>query len=309
MARTDPTMRLSVILVNYNTTGLAEACLRSMREHLRLDGVEVILVDNASTDFDPAPLQRAWPGLTVVESPDNVGFGRGNNLGARFASGEYFWLLNTDTLVPPDHHLDDVLGFLDGHPRYAAALPLLVNADGRVQPWQTGYFPSLWRMVVSVPARAAIRIAPATARALRCVDTNFRPVEEADVDHVVAAAMVIRRAAYEEVGGFSPEYFFYLEDTDLCRKLRARGWHIRWLPQSRIIHLWSGSMADPVRRQRLFFAAQEIYFRRWHSRGTLWALRLVRLPLYLRLGWCALKGRRLADIPRLHRHPGTVDDN
>ncbi len=61
MARTDYPVRLSVILVNYNTTGLAVACLRSMREHLCLDGVEVILVDNASTDFDPAPLHQAWP--------------------------------------------------------------------------------------------------------------------------------------------------------------------------------------------------------------------------------------------------------
>jgi N-acetylglucosaminyl-diphospho-decaprenol L-rhamnosyltransferase len=209
------TVRLSVVLVNYHTTGLAEACLRSMREHLNLDGVEVILVDNASRGFDPAPLINAWPGLKVVESATNVGFGQGNNLGARHASGEYLWLLNTDTLVPEDHGVGTLLGFLDEHPEYAAAAPLLTDLDGVVQPWQTGYFPALWRMVLSPPARAAVRMIPTLAGPLSRINADLRPIEDADVDQVVAASLIIRRTAFAAIGGFDPEYFFFLEDTDL----------------------------------------------------------------------------------------------
>src|SRR5262249_54005881 len=210
----------------------------------------------------------------------------GNNLAAQHASGEYLWLLNTDTLVPATHGVGALLDFLDRHPGYAAAAPLLVDAKGVVQPWQTGYFPALWRMVLSVPARLAARVAPALTRYLGVIDTNFRPVEEADVEQAVAAAVVVRRTGFEAVGGFSPQYFFFLEDTDLCRKLHARGWRIRWLPQAHIVHLWGRSTADPVSRQRLFFAAQELYFRRWHGRLGLWGLRLIRLP------------RRLIRLPR-----------
>jgi GT2 family glycosyltransferase len=282
-------IRLSVVFVNYNTTALTEACLRSMAEHLRIDGVEVIVVDNASTDFDPKRLHRAWPGLKVVESAENLGFGRGNNLGARLASGEYLWLLNTDTLIPQNHQLESVLRFLDEHSDYAAALPLLTDAAGVVQPWQTAHFPSLWRMILSVPARVAVRLAPSIAPRLAAIDTNFRGIGEADVDQVVAAAVVVRRKAYEAVNGFSPEYFFFLEDTDLCRKLRARGWRIRWIPRAHVVHLWGRSVPDPVRRLQLFLASQEIYFRRWHSRPALWGLRVIRLPLYARLGWQSLK--------------------
>jgi GT2 family glycosyltransferase len=284
-------MRLSVILVNYHTTELAKACLRSLRKHLDVAGVEVILVDNATTGFDPAALIDAWPGLKVVRSPANLGFGRGNNLGARHASGDYLWLLNTDTLVPEDHGIGALLGFLDEHPEYAGAAPLLTDLDGVVQPWQTGYFPALWRMLLSPPARVVAGLAPALRGPLSRVDADLRPVADADVDQVVAAALVVRRDAFQCVGGFSPEYFFFLEDTDLCRKLRTRGWRVRWVPRARIVHLWGRSVTDPVRRQRLFFAAQEVYFRRWHGPVALWLLRLVRLPRYVAVRRRALSSR------------------
>ena len=128
---------------------------------------------------------------------------------------------------------------------------------------------------------------PALAPRFGGIDTNFRPIAEADVEQAVAAALVVRRHAYEAVGGFSPEYFFFLEDTDLCRKLRQRGWRIRWLPGAHIVHLWGRSVTDPVGRQRLFFTAQDLYFRRWHSRAAGWTLRLLRLPSYVAVRWRA----------------------
>jgi GT2 family glycosyltransferase len=139
--------------------------------------------------------------------------------------------------------------------------------------------------VLSPPARAAVRMFPALRGPLSRVDADLRPVEDADVDQVVAAALVIRRDAFQAVGGFSPEYFFFLEDTDLCRNLRDRGWRIRWMPRSHIVHLWGRSVTDPVGRQRLFFSAQDVYFRHWHGPAQLWALRVIRLPRYAAVRW------------------------
>lgn len=287
--------RLSVILVNYRTTGLLVDCLRSLRARLGEDSagvgrLEVIVVDNASGDFDARAVLQAWPEARVVESSTNVGFGQGNNLGAAVATGDYLWLLNTDTLIPEDHHLDALLAFLDAHPNHGAASPLLTDDAGTVQPWQTAYFPSLWRMAAAPPARLAARL-PALRRHLSTVDTNLWDREAADVEQVVAASLIVRRTVYEQVGGFSPEYFFFLEDTDLCRKLQAAGWRIRWLPQAHVIHLWGRSVRDPVARQRMFFAAQDVYFRKWHRPWERAALRIMRLPLMAGARWQAAAAR------------------
>ncbi len=268
-------------MVNYNTTSLAADALRSLRARTGTEGIEVIVVDNASRDFDPAVLTAVWPEAHVIVSGDNLGFGRANNLGAARAGGDHLWLLNTDTLVPSDSDPWSLVDFLDAHDDYAAVLPLLTDAEGTVQPWQTGHFPSLWRMALNPAARAAARVAPTLRGRLGFVDTNFAPVVAADVDQVVAAAVVVRRSAFEQVGGFSPQYFFFLEDTDLCRKLRYAGWRIRWQPATTMVHLWGGSVADPVARQRMFFAAQDLYFRAWHSPVEARALRVMRLPLGL----------------------------
>ncbi|MGH9095460.1 MAG: glycosyltransferase, partial [Acidimicrobiales bacterium] len=129
--------RLSVVMVNYNTTELAVDSLQSLRRLVGHDGIEVIFVDNASRGFEPGAVLAAWPEARIVASDENLGFGRGNNLGAEVARGEYLWLLNTDTLIPEDHGLWSMVAFLDDHPDYAAVSPLLADDDGTVQPWQT----------------------------------------------------------------------------------------------------------------------------------------------------------------------------
>ncbi|MGH9094430.1 MAG: glycosyltransferase family 2 protein, partial [Acidimicrobiales bacterium] len=91
-----------------------------------------------------------------------------------------------------------------------------------------------------------------------------------------------------------------LEDTDLCRKLHMGGWRIRWQPAAHIIHLWGRSVSDPVARQRLFFSAQDRYFRRWHRPVSLAVLRMLRAPLLLR----TRLQRRRADAGR---QPDGVD--
>ncbi len=284
--------RLSVVMVNYNTTDLAVDALRSLRLRVPVDSTEVILVDNASTTFDADRVLEAWPGAQVIELAENVGFGQGNNAGAARASAAYLWLLNTDTLCPDDNGLAAMLQFLDDHPDYAGVSPLLTDATGAVQPWQTGYFPSLWRMALSPIARQLAHRAPSLRNRLAFIDTDHRPRVPAEVDHVVAAAMVVRRSAFEAVGGFSPEYFFFLEDTDLCRKLRAEGWKIGWLPGSHMIHLWGRSVADPLVRQRMFFSAQDVYLRRWHGPATVRAAQALRIPL-----------RTAARLERVRRRP------
>lgn len=258
-------MKLSVIYVNYNTT---ELLLESMRSLRRLDGLftyEVIVVDNASAKFDAAAVRAARPDAKVIVSEENLGFGKGNNLGAKAATGEYLWILNTDTVVPEDHNLGQLVKFLDEHSEYGAALPLLVNAEGSVQPAQTAHFPS--------PVRVLMR------------KVDYAETKTMDVEVAVAAALFIRRAVYERVGGFSPEFFMFFEDSDLCHKIGAEGLKIRFMAETKMIHLWGQSIRGKrsfSQRKKLYFRSQDIYMRKWHGGLAVWLIRVLRLPLVMR---------------------------
>lgn len=245
-------MLLSVIYVNYNTTEVLLDSLRSLRDHLELE-YEVIVVDNASqkVPLDADGVTAIAPGARIVQLQKNVGFGQGNNRGVALAKGEYLWILNTDTIVPPDHRIDEVVRWLSKNHQYAAAIPLVLNPDGSWQQGQVGRFPTATRII-------ADRLGLPSALHYRA-DRAQR-----DVDWASGAALVVRSSSFAEVGGFSPDFFFFLEDVDLSKKLSRRGYKVRHLTDSKIIHLKGASTAGLARR-RMYYDAVDIYFRRWGS--------------------------------------------
>jgi GT2 family glycosyltransferase len=277
-------VKLSIVYVNYNTTELLVASLRSLK---RLAGLEyeVLVVDNASKDFDEAAVKAVAPAAKIVRSAENLGFGRGNNLGAAEARGEYLWILNTDTLVPEGNGLDKLVRFLDGHREYGAALPLLKDDTGVVQPTQVAYFPTPAKILLNVPVRVAAKLLPGLRRLYARVNLDYAPVETRDVEVAVAAAIVVRREVYEQVGGFSPEFFMFYEDSDLCRKIWKAGHGIRWMTEATTVHLWGQSIRGKrsfSKRKELYFRSQDIYLRKWHSKTGQVLVKCLRWPLVLR---------------------------
>jgi GT2 family glycosyltransferase len=273
-------MKISIILVNHNTEKLALDCIKSIQRHLSM-AYEVILVDNASTHFDEAEFS-ALAHVKVIRSSQNMGFGGGNNLGAAAAQGEYLWLLNTDTLLPADHHIATLVSFLDSHPEYGAAAPLLVNELGEIQPGQTAYFPTVSRLILDKPAQWLTKLFPFAGRLFTRVNTDFLPLSEFDTDMAVAAAFMVKAEAFRKSGGFSTEFFMFYEDMDLCRKLHQRGQKIRFMPAARVIHLWGRSISSNWQRKKLYFKSQDTYFRKWHGNFTATIVSLLRVPLVLK---------------------------
>lgn len=273
-------MKLSIIYVNYNTTDLLRDSLTSLQslpiEH------EVIVVDNASKRFDPRDITVQFPDVKVITSSENLGFGRGNNLGVEASSGEYLWILNTDTLLPEDQQLERLIKFMDDNPNYGAALPLLTDEKGVIQPAQVSYFPTPTRTLLNIPVRLAAKVLPVARSLYGRVNMDYLSPITRDVEVAVGAALIIRRTAYAQVDGFSPEFFFFYEDSDLCRKLSLAGYKVRWFTEAHMIHLWGASitgMGAFVRRKRLYFASQDVYLKKWHSTGARYLVRLMRLPL------------------------------
>lgn len=265
--------------VNYNTLPLLEDSLRSLVKNIKSIDYEVIVIDNNSKEFEGVELKKILPSVKIIKSQTNLGFGGGNNTAAQKATGKYLWLLNTDTLVPKDNHIDKVIQFLESNSSYAAASPLLVNEKGVYQSSQIAYFPSVVRMVLEKPTNFITKLLPATKRLFRSVNADNLAVAERDIESAAAASFIVRRDVFEKVGGFSKQYFMYYEDTDLCKKIAESGYKIRFLPQSKVVHLLGQSISSSFERKKLYFASQDIYFLQWKSAGSRLSVHLLRIPL------------------------------
>jgi GT2 family glycosyltransferase len=295
-----PDPNLSIIVLAWNVRDLLRACLRS----LPLDDpqVEVIVVDSASADGTADMVRREFPAaqfprLTLITSAENLGYSRGNNLGMKSACGRYVLLLNADTEVVGDA-LAQLCAFLDAQPQVGAVGPQMVDADGQPQSTRrrfptlaTAFFESTW-----LQGRAPRDLLD------RYYARDLDPDRPAEVDWVVGAALMVRRAAVEQVGGLDEGFFMYSEELDWCRRLKSAGWRIAHLPSARIVHHEGRSSTQVPAATHIRFNASKVrYFRKYHGRLAAEALRWFLLGGFaVQLGLEWLKGL-LGHKPEMRR--------
>jgi GT2 family glycosyltransferase len=263
---------VSAIYVNHNTIELLRRSMDSLNEVARREGhrVEVIVVDNASREKEREAL-RTVRGISLVEMGRNAGFGAACNAGAQHASAPLLWFTNTDTLFDHRFSTRQVLEHFASHQRCGAASPLLVHADGSVQESQVA--PDL---TVGWAVRDGIRRSLPRGRhseVRQRLDALSRP--DGSVDVAVAAALFVRADAFRDIGGFDEAFFMYLEDSDLCRRLRAAGWTVDWPVGGVATHL-SGGSTNHSRRSALYDAAAALYIRKWQGRSAALAYRWIK---------------------------------
>lgn len=225
-------VRLSVLLVSYNTQGLLDRCLGALdAARAQAGGVsEVIVVDNASHDGSVAHLAAHHPSVRVIVSPSNLGFGRANNLALEASQGDYILLLNTDAFVEPDA-LRRTLAFMDAHPDVGVLGVRLVGGDGLLQP-SCRYFPTPWNEAVQ---RMGLQRWFPRTRLVDDMDWDHASVR--DCDWVTGCFYLVRRQTVDEVGLFDPRYFLYNEEVDHCMAVRRAGWRVVYFPDTTVIHL------------------------------------------------------------------------
>ena len=251
-------MKLSIVIVNYNTPELVYACLESIARYVR-EPHQVIVVDNASTHApDPSRLPI---GTVYLPLPRNIGFGGGNNAGAKLAIGEYLWFLNSDTLLPDDSHTE-MVRFMDQHLEYSVASPLLfLDPECRIlQPDFYAYFQSLWTLLTHI-VRPTLDLS--------------QPYQT--VNLVVGAALMIRRGRFAEIGGFDEQIFMYMEDDDLC----YRAGKAAIVTGARVIHLQGSSISVNSERKQLYYASQKYFWQKHYGLGKTLLMRLLRAPYIL----------------------------
>ena len=219
---------LSAVIVNYNARDHLLECIRT----LRADGhTEIVVADNESHDGSLAALAGAGPDVMSFPTGANLGFGTAANRGVERSSGDLVMILNPDTLVEPGT-TKALVAALENDPTLAAVGPRVDTPDGSLYP-SARRFPAL-----GVAAGHAFLglVSPANrfTRRYRMLDWDHTTAGE--VDWVSGTCMLVRRSTFEAVGGFDERYFMYVEDVDLCWRLREAGWRIGYEPAGRVIH-------------------------------------------------------------------------
>lgn len=266
-----------MIIVNYRTPLLTVDCLRSLRpEMLAHLGAQVVVVENASGDDSARVISTAirnegWGGWArVVESPVNGGFAYGNNVAlrpalARGSGFDFFWLLNPDTTVRPGA-LDALLEFARAHPDAGIMGSAMEGADGA--PWPYAFrFPTLWSEL-----DAGMRLGVVSRLLRRWAILHPMNDQDAQVDWVIGASMMVRREVFELVGLMDEHYFLYFEETDFCLQARRAGCSCWYVARSRVMHIAgqstgvTGKQTVLKRMPKYWFDSRRRYFIKNRSR-------------------------------------------
>ena len=240
------------------------------------------MLDNASEDGSAAAVRERFPDVRVIEQRHRAGFGANHNTVIRATTGRYVFVLNEDT-TSEDWGFERMVAHLDANPRVAALGPRLVYPDGRLQD-------SAWRF--PSPATAALGLLTLGRAGI----VQSGGTETRDVDWAMAAALLVRREALDEVGLFDEEFFIYSEETDLSRRLRRAGWRTQYFPSVTVVHHESQFSAGiPERRINEMWRGRHRYWRQ----APLRAGRPRRRALHRRAvrGCAGCSGRATATSP------------
>ncbi len=228
---------LSVIIVNWNTRELLLNCIDSFYRSIKGLTFEIFVVDNGSRDGSVDSVRRAFPEIELIQNQRNLGFARANNEALRKSKGRYALLLNTDVILK-DGAIETLAEFMDRNPDVGIAAGQLINGDGSKQN-SFDNFPSLATEVLN---KSLLRIFFPTRYPSKRVNYSS-PI---DVHSVIGACMIVRSQAIREVGLLDEDYFFFMEETDWCYRMKRRRWRVCHVPRAEIIHL-QGKTANLVR--------------------------------------------------------------
>jgi len=266
-------MELSVLIVNYNAEPVLRDCLDSVYRNTVERPLEVLVVDNASSDGSLAMLAREFPEVRVIASQENLGFSRGNNLAIQAARGRYLLLLNNDTRVTPGA-LDTLLRLIKARPDVGALGPLLRNADGSVQISYGRMIGFRAELLQKLLFALSSRGNPLVGRYL-----EWRARREAYPDWVSGACILLRTDVLRQVGPLDENFFMYTEEVDLCHRIRNRGYRVLYSPEAEIVHLGGKSTESNSEKAALEYRRSQLYFYLKHyGRGRVRLLKAYLLP-------------------------------
>jgi len=296
-----PPLGVSVVIVNWNTRNMVLRLLGSLSTPSEDSGheVELIVVDNASSDGSVEAIRREFPDVKLVAQDENRGFPGGVNPGVRVATQPLVLLLNSDARTSRPS-IEEAARYMDALSQVGILGPRIVGPEGRPQV-------SAWRD----PSLAWMALEAVGLSKLKAFNFGFYReksfTKPEEVDCVSGCVMMIRRDLLNELGGFDEDYFMYFEETDFCVRARRRGTRVHHAPIGEFVHEAGGTSKSVRLRTFLDFRRSQILFHRKHSgvaaalaaRGLLVLASALRVPPLAALSLVQGSERSKAQL-RLH---------
>lgn len=279
-------VEVSVIIVNYNAGQFLKQCVESV--FLTKESVEVIVVDNASTDDSVTRLKEVFLNeirLQAISNSSNLGFSKACNAGAQGASGQFLLYLNPDCVLDRNA-ISEMLNSLKKDPTVGMVGGLLTDPDGTEQGGGRRAVPTPWRSFVR--AFGLSRFAHRWPKLFFDFHLHKQPLPDhpIEVEAISGACMLVRREALEEVGPLDEGYFMHCEDLDWCMRFRQKKWKILFVPNAKIVHyLGVCSKSRPIfvewHKHKGMMRFYRKFFRHQYPGILMW---LVGLGVWLRFG-------------------------
>ncbi|GAG85702.1 unnamed protein product, partial [marine sediment metagenome] len=234
---------ISVIIVTYNNQDQIRDCLISIKKRFNNSNYEVIIVDNLSKDQTTDIIIKEYPWVKLIKSKKNLGFGKGNNLGAKYAQGDILFFLNPDTVVK-NNLIEIINKFFNSHPQAGAMSPRQLDEQGHNRYENIAVDPTLINLIRGILPR------------------KWDWDKEQEIDLACAAAIAIKKDVFIKVSGFDPDFFLYMEENDLCLRIRQQGYKIFYHPLGKIFHLKGASISQDPERKKLYYKSQDLFYKK-----------------------------------------------
>jgi hypothetical protein len=254
---------VSIIIVSWNAKDYLLKCLKSLTQTQGAAKMEIIVVDNASSDGSPEAVQREFPSVRLICTGSNLGFARANNIGMRASKGRYLGLINSDVEVLGDC-ISRLVDYCEHNPEAGMVGPRVIGGDRKLQRSCRG-FPSVWNMFCRALALDALfpHVKLFTGYTLRYWPQDCTRT----VDILTGCFWLARRQAVEQVGLLDESFFMYGEDMDWCKRFWGNGWKLVFVPSAEAVHYGGVSSSNaPVRFYIEKQRADLQYWQKHHSR-------------------------------------------
>lgn len=291
---------VSVIVVTWNGKRYAIECLESLRDNTGSIPVEVIVVDNQSTDGTPDEIRQQFPDVTLIQNAANFGFAKANNIGLAEARGEYLCLVNSDVVVSPSC-LENMLAFMNQNPEIGMLGPKMLAPNGGIG-HSVMRFPTVWNTLC---CSLGLHTLFPHSKLFGSFLMDGYPYDSIDdVEVLTGWFWMVRRKALQDVGGLDEQFFMYGEDIDWSYRFHKAGWRVTFFPRAEALHYGAASSAQaPTRFYIEIRRANLQYFRKYDGRlaalgykGAVLVHEVVRIIGYGIMYCCRRSQRRLATV-------------
>lgn len=286
-------LKLSIIIVNYNSSKMLFDCILSIKEKVLTQNYEIIIVDNNSTDCSIKLVEKQWEDIVIIKNSENFGFAKANNIGLNYAKGEYILFLNNDTIFIEDS-VAKIFNHLGTYGEKFLVGVKLLNPD-------RSYQASAFRFPSVLLAASTNLFWDRVFKGIEKFQKYYSILETSSiitkVDYILGAFIFCPRSFIDELGGFDERFFFFHEDSDLCKRAYLLGGKVLFDAGTQIVHIGGGTTNEMQWFKVLNkFSARIQFYQKYYLGKKLFLLivleylgNIIRIPFFLLLGIVLLR--------------------